>query len=984
MINICIPHEDILFLVVDYLRQTNLHQAALTLQVESGIDVTWLAGPNATVALVRQAIFDGKVHLAQEALAPLRETHADAFHQLWLGLQTHGFLESCVALEPPQSRQAWLRPLQGHLCDANYHALEAYVYVTSIHMHPVLAVWNVHAERMACFGHVVALLRDVPPESERFQTMPPKHLETLLGQAMTFQWQTSESMASTASPVWDCLKSAWSTVPTCDETLYLEPEVAQMSRGWHNLTTLSCLTTTITGSVEFDRPRHPTLNRMTRSIQLDSPQLVASPPRVQTQDTASQTTPFPSLVDSLCQTTTLTQTAQSVQTECQPQLVNGGVQTMPSPRSVDNHSQTKPLARLQDSQMQTLVTAMCHTTSQTAVAGASHREIQTSPDTTTAATSPMRQNEPDDGRNQVQKSSSSAVFVHRTSIKSSSSHWSVDGPENDGVDDDDDDVCNQSDEQDLILDPPDRPERNHSIGPRSQSPLDKAPLVATAMPATLTAPCNKDTLTTHNVNVARVVPPRIPSVAPVTAPPPPQSQRNDMIRLSQGLFQPLCQNPTPTTVVVSSTSTQHRATPGKGGDYNHAGGQFVQESPQPVAEPPPSPPKFIPLLSTSRTKTRPPCPQTPPSPNPAAMASLLSPPSRPSHVTPPGQLRPLEPMASQTQRNTLVGYSKLTKDALRHASVVAETREVQVVRALAFSHNGKYLVMGTNSRALRVLNVHDAVTKTSSSSSSSSSASARQLLPVVSERHKHHNGPIYSVAWHPKDTLVASGASDGTIHIIKPFQLDLAEPTRLLGHLGKVRSIQFCPTHGQQLCSVGVGDAVARVWDLTAPSKPTMTLNGHAGELSTIRYIGAGDNSCVTAAHDRSMRVWDLRGGSCEKLFLAKSPVQAVACHPFNEHVLVSGQSDGSCMVWDRRQGAAPLHTMRHHHDECRVVEWSPDGRWLLTASFDGTNCIVNDQWEPVSAFQEHTGMVLQGSWHPSTPAFATSGSDKLLKLWNI
>ncbi|KDO27620.1 hypothetical protein SPRG_06890 [Saprolegnia parasitica CBS 223.65] len=43
------------------------------------------------------------------------------------------------------------------------------------------------------------------------------------------------------------------------------------------------------------------------------------------------------------------------------------------------------------------------------------------------------------------------------------------------------------------------------------------------------------------------------------------------------------------------------------------------------------------------------------------------------------------------------------------AVVVAETREAQAVRALQVSHHGKYLLVGTNARAVRVLNVRDAL-----------------------------------------------------------------------------------------------------------------------------------------------------------------------------------------------------------------------------------------------------------------------------------
>ncbi|RQM22097.1 hypothetical protein B5M09_002072 [Aphanomyces astaci] len=80
-----------------------------------------------------------------------------------------------------------------------------------------------------------------------------------------------------------------------------------------------------------------------------------------------------------------------------------------------------------------------------------------------------------------------------------------------------------------------------------------------------------------------------------------------------------------------------------------------------------------------------------------------------------------------------------------------------------------------------------------------------------------------------------------------------------------------------------------------------------------------------------------------------------------------------------------PVATLRHHSNECRVVTWSPaDGSLLLTASFDGTTCVLDDNGNVRGTFRENKEMILQGCWHPSIPAFATSSGDKMLKLWKF
>eukprot|EP00960_Hanusia_phi_P064403 765784-Hanusia_phi.AAC.4 len=45
--------------------------------------------------------------------------------------------------------------------------------------------------------------------------------------------------------------------------------------------------------------------------------------------------------------------------------------------------------------------------------------------------------------------------------------------------------------------------------------------------------------------------------------------------------------------------------------------------------------------------------------------------------------------------------------------------------------------------------------------------------------------------------------------------------------------------------------------------------------------------------------------------------------------------ADSCCNVWELRMGKV-MHRFQHHQHQCRSVEYSPDGRWLVTASFDG------------------------------------------------
>ncbi|EEY59904.1 uncharacterized protein PITG_13053 [Phytophthora infestans T30-4] len=64
-------HNDVLYLVAQYLQAAGLYASSLVLQEESGLDVTWLRGYSHEVALLRRWIFAGDVTRARALLQPL-------------------------------------------------------------------------------------------------------------------------------------------------------------------------------------------------------------------------------------------------------------------------------------------------------------------------------------------------------------------------------------------------------------------------------------------------------------------------------------------------------------------------------------------------------------------------------------------------------------------------------------------------------------------------------------------------------------------------------------------------------------------------------------------------------------------------------------------------------------------------------------------------------------------------------------------------
>ncbi len=120
------------------------------------------------------------------------------------------------------------------------------------------------------------------------------------------------------------------------------------------------------------------------------------------------------------------------------------------------------------------------------------------------------------------------------------------------------------------------------------------------------------------------------------------------------------------------------------------------------------------------------------------------------------------------------------------------------------------------------------------------------------------------------------------------------------------------------------------------------------------------------------------------------SRVTALAWSP-NGKWIASASYDKTVQVWDAANGKQLL-TYKEHRDRVNALAWSPDSTRLASASDDGTVRV----WNPLSgtlffAYQGHNGPVNALSWSPILSAYgnalpsqiASAGIDKSVHTWD-
>lgn len=151
-------------------------------------------------------------------------------------------------------------------------------------------------------------------------------------------------------------------------------------------------------------------------------------------------------------------------------------------------------------------------------------------------------------------------------------------------------------------------------------------------------------------------------------------------------------------------------------------------------------------------------------------------------------------------------------------------------------------------------------------------------------------------------------------------------------------------------------------------------LRGHSKEVFVCVFNPRLDNLLATASGDGSARIWNLGSGDC-----------AVLPHAGRSEIAVPpAAANAGAGVGASAAATDGTSSQTQQHKDVTTLDWSPDGNFIASGSYDGIARIWGRDGQEVAALSGHKGPIFVVGWNRDGDYLLSGSVDRNVIIWSM
>jgi WD40 repeat protein len=239
-----------------------------------------------------------------------------------------------------------------------------------------------------------------------------------------------------------------------------------------------------------------------------------------------------------------------------------------------------------------------------------------------------------------------------------------------------------------------------------------------------------------------------------------------------------------------------------------------------------------------------------------------------------------------------------------------------------------------------------------------------------------HSGWVLSIAFSSNNKLLVTASSDNTAKVWEAETSKLIYT--LIGHKESVISASFSSDDKNIItCSY---DGTAKIWE-TSSGKLVHSFGDRNYKINYASFSPDG-TKVLTSAFANTPRIWNTQTGQIMHQISNYENLSLVRFSPDGLSIIGIRNGDFRINCWKVNNGEK-INFLSGHKDEILSMEFSPDGKKLISTSNDST-AILWDliNFKKIIQLKKHPDHVLKAVFNNDGKMVATTCADSIVRIW--